>query len=97
MQYCEKDCVAYERMMEERACDALIQFVSDFAEGVESIHLIQGIEIFKKFDCNNVTTYHFFESDGYSEACTGLLSKQSRGIASYICHCVTLMSRSIAV
>ena len=84
MQFCERDCVAYNRLIEERACDALIQFVTDFAVGVGNFHLIQGIEIFEMFDCNNVTTYHFFESDNYAESCTGLLSKQSRGNYYYV-------------
>ena len=79
MQFCERDCVAYKMLNEKSACDGLVEFVSDFAESLENIHVIQGIKIFEMFDCNNVTTYHFFESDNYAETCTGLLSKQSRG------------------
>ena len=79
MEFCEQDCVAYKMLNEESACDGLVEFVRDFAESVGNFHVIQGIEIFEMFDCNSVTTYYFFESDNYAEACTGLLSKQSRG------------------
>ena len=79
MEFCELDCVAYKILKEESACDKLVEFVSDFAESVANFDVIRGIEIFEMFDCNNVTTYQFFESDNYAETCTGLLSKQSRG------------------
>ena len=85
MQFCERDCVAYQMLNEESACDSMVEFVRDLAESVGNFHVIQGIKIFEMFDCKNVATYYFFESDNYAETCTGLLSKQSRGeyIATY--------------
>ena len=60
MQFCEQDCVAYTKLKEEEACDGLIEFIRDFAESLGNTDLIQGIDIFDKFDCSNVTSYYFF-------------------------------------
>ena len=91
MQFCEQDCVAYTKLKEEGACDSTVEFVLGFAENVRDSDLIQSISTFEKFDCNNVSTYYFFEPDDYAETCTGLLSKQSRG--TYKCyHIIIILS-----
>ena len=79
MQFCEHDCVAYTKLKEEGTCNETLEVVRDFASGIRNVHVTEGIKIFENFDCYNVSTYHFFESDDYAETCTGLLSTQSRG------------------
>ena len=79
MQFCEQDCMAYKMLKEEGACDSLIEFIRDFVRNVGNTDLIRVIDIFEKFDCSNVTSYYFFESENYAETCTGLLSNQTRG------------------
>ena len=79
MPFCEQDCVAYKMLKEEGACDSTIELIREFAGTVGNRDLEQGIVIFENFDCSNVSTFHFFESDNYAETCTGLLSKQTRG------------------
>ena len=79
MQFCEQDCAIYTMLREEGACDSTLDLIRDFAAGVGNYHLTEGINIFEKFDCYNVSTYQFFESDDYAVTCTGLLSTQTKG------------------
>jgi hypothetical protein len=78
MQLCEQDCAAYKVLEEEGACDSTIELIRDFAGSLGNTDLLKGISVFEMFDCANVTTYYFFESNAYAETCTGLLSKYSR-------------------
>ena len=80
MLFCEQDCVAYKILKEEGTCKSTIEFFREIAGTVGNKYLTRGIDILEKFDCNNVSTFYFFESDDYAETCTGLLSKQSKGI-----------------
>ena len=79
MQFCEEDCVAYKKLEEEDTCSSTIDLIHSIAGNVQNHDLNEGLKILKSFDCSNVSTYYFFESDGYAETCTGLLSTQSRG------------------
>ena len=71
--------MAYKALKEENACRETLLLIRNIAGGVNNHDLNEGISILDNFDCNNVSTYYFFESDDYAETCTGLLSKQSRG------------------
>jgi hypothetical protein len=77
MLFCEQDCVAYTMLKEERTCKSTIELLREIAGTVGNKDLTRGIDILETFDCNNVSTFYFFESDDYAETCTGLLSKQS--------------------
>ena len=63
----------------EGACNSTMDLIRDGAVRTEHNDLIQAVSILEKFDCNNTATYLFFESDGYAETCTALISKESRG------------------
>ena len=79
MQFCEQDCVAYKKLKEEDTCSTSLNFIHTIAGNVQNHDLNEGLRIMENFDCNNVSTFFFFESDDYAETCTGLLSKESRG------------------
>ena len=63
----------------EGACNSTIDIIRVAAVSTEHNDLIQAVSILERFDCNNASTYHFIESDGYAETCTALVSKDSRG------------------
>ena len=63
----------------EGVCNSTIDLIRDAAVSTEHNDVIQAVSILERFDCNNVSTYRFFESDGYAETCTALISNRSRG------------------
>ena len=77
MLFCEQDCVLYTMLKEEGACDSTLEFIRGFTGN--SKDLMYSVITLEKFDCNNITTYLFLESDGYAETCTSLLPEKSRG------------------
>lgn len=79
MLFCERDCAAYSILKEEGTCDDTIAFVRSFADTTMNFDFVRVIGIFEKVDCSNTSTYYFFESDNYAEACTGLVSEQYVG------------------
>ena len=96
MQFCEQDCVAYTMLKKEGTCKDTKKIIHDFAVTAENIGLIHAIYVLENFDCKNVSSYHFFESNDYAETCTGLLSKRSKGIYSHIqILCVDSLSLSL--
>ena len=79
MQFCEQDCAVYNMLKEEGVCNSTLELLHNYAEGVGNQHLAESIKIFEQFDCYNVSSYQFFESNGYAETCAGLLSTQTKG------------------
>jgi hypothetical protein len=68
--------VAYAMLKKEGACKDTIKIIRDFALTAKNFDLIQAISVLENFDCKNVATYHFVESNNYAETCTGLLSEE---------------------
>ena len=79
MLICDKDCEAYTALERDDVCDDTKAYAESFAMDARNFDVVRVLELFNKFDCTNVSTYYFFERDGYSDMCTGILSDESRG------------------
>ena len=76
---CDTDCEAYTTLRGQDTCDSTLEFIHEFAENTRNEDFFHVIGLFEKFDCNNVSTYYFYEACSYSDTCTGLLSDESKG------------------
>ena len=79
MLICDKDCEVYSALERDGVCDDTKAYAESFAMDARNFDVLRVLELFSKFDCTNVSTYYFFERDGYSDMCTGILSDESRG------------------
>jgi hypothetical protein len=74
---CDSDCLAFNKLRSQDTCDTTIDFVYNLAKTTLNQDFLRALELFKMFDCNNVSTYDFYKLDCYAE-CTGLLSEESK-------------------
>ena len=79
MQFCEQDCAIYTMLKKKGVCNNTLALIRKFAADLGNRHITEGITFFEKFDCYDISSYQFFESNGYAQKCTGLLSTQSKG------------------
>ena len=83
---CDSDCQAVKKLLSDDTCDGTRDFANELAHNTLNKDFIRVLELFENFDCNNISTYDFYQLDCYAESCTGLLSEKSKGLLLFICY-----------
>ena len=84
---CDDSCSAFNRLVEQRSCDSVIQSAEQFLFSPTNTIFQPVFRVVIEFDCRNVSTYYFLEdvqSHLDHEKCTDLLTPVQTGKPLYM-------------
>ena len=78
---CDRNCEAYKKLVADGRCDNSADAVRDLAAEANYQDIFLALDLYEKFDCENMSTYYHFETDVYTanSTCTNLLNMHSEG------------------
>ena len=81
MLICEQDCATVNVLKADGRCNDTILYTRNIAETTQNGDFIKVLEILERFinDCNDSSTYSFFESDYYADTCTRVFLDRPTG------------------
>ena len=79
LQICDRSCQAYNKLVSDGGCDNTVAAIHDLAISSNNQDILLVLGLYEEFDCENVSTYHYLETDMYADTCTNLLSMESEG------------------
>ena len=87
---CDRNCQAYNKLVSDGGCDNTVAAVRNIAISSNNQDIFLVLGLYEEFDCENVSTYYYFERDMYADTCTNLLSMESEGQYIQITHTYTM-------
>lgn len=76
---CDRNCEAYNKLVADGGCDDTADVVRDLAVTSTNRDITIALGLYEEFDCENISTYYYFETDTYADTCTNVLSRESEG------------------